>query len=200
MNLVIQLEKQAGVQPPQVPSSISRLELEKHGGVFLGEEHFRGRRDGLSLEPLPQETHGGIDELVLLGVHVVNEGLQVDEAHAQVPPVRLYGELAARPGQLGGQAAGGACLEPGLRLIMLLCLCLLNRCASSCGPWRLGGYRERSHDVINDPLALDLVNDGPSVQLGEAGVLGDRRSQLVEELILLQLLLDDGLDLLQLLV
>ena len=197
MNLVIQLEKQGGVQPPQVPSSISRLELEKHGGVFLGEEHFRGRRDGLSLEPLPQETHGGIDELILLGVHVVNEGLQVDEAHAQVPPVRLYGELAARPGQLGSQAAGGACLEPGLRLIMLLCLCLLNRCAR---PWRLGGYRERSHDVINDPLALDLVNDGPSVQLGEAGVLGDRRSKLVEELILLQLLLDDGLDLLQLLV
>ena len=171
MNLVIQLEKQGGVQPPQVPSSIGcRLELEKHGGVFLGEEHFRGRRDGLSLEPLPQETHGGIDELILLGVHVVNEGLQVDEAHAQVPPVRLYGELAARPGQLGSQAAGGACLEPGLRLIMLLCLCLLNRCAR---PWRLWEYRERSHDVINDPLALDLVNDGPSVQLGEAGVLGD---------------------------
>ena len=196
MNLVIQLENQGGVQTPQVPS-VGRLELEKHGGVFLGEEHFRGRRDGLSLEPLPQETHGGIDELILLGVHVVNEGLQVDEAHAQVPSVRLYGELAARPGQLGGQAAGGACLEPGLRLIMLLCLCLLNRCAR---PLRLGGYRERSHDVINDPLALNLVNDGPSVQLGEARVLGDRRSKLVEELILLKLLLDDGLDLLQLLV
>jgi hypothetical protein len=40
MNLVIQLEKQGGVQPPQVPS-VGRLKLEKHGRIFLGEEHFR---------------------------------------------------------------------------------------------------------------------------------------------------------------
>lgn len=121
MDLVIQLQKQGGIQPPQV-SSVGRLELEKHGGIFLGEEHFRGRRDGLSLEPLPQETHSGIDELILLGVHIVNEGLQVDEAHAQVPSVRLDSELATRPGKLGSQAAGGASLEFGLRLMMLLCL------------------------------------------------------------------------------
>ena len=121
MDLVIQLQKQGGIQPPQV-SSVSRLELEKHGGIFLGEEHFRGRRDGLSLEPLPQETHSGIDELILLGVHKVNEGLQVDEAHTQVPSVRLNSELATRPGQLGSQAAGGASLELSLHLMMLLCL------------------------------------------------------------------------------
>ena len=120
---------------------------------------------------MPQETHSGIDELILLRVYIVNEGLEVNEAHTQIPSIRLNGELATRPSKLGSQAAGSASLEFGLCLMMLLCLRLINRRATY-GSLRFR-YRQRSDDVIDDPLALDLVNNGPSVKLCETGVLGD---------------------------
>jgi hypothetical protein len=46
-------------------------------------------------------------------------------------------------------------------------------------------YGQRSDDIIDDPLALDLVNDGPSVKLCEARVLGDCCPELIKEFILL---------------
>ncbi len=182
MNRLVEFQKHLRVKP-----HIFILAQDFKQECFV-EDRVGGRADELGGAAGLEKADADTEVLVFSLVHEVYESPALNDFQRQVALVGV---------NFAGQRARGLAIAEG----------------AECSPFRVGetggvggaggsvahaAHGELLENISEDTFLFEFFDDSVAVEIGQLGVLGDGGAQVLEESVFLEVIFDEGLDLLHL--